>query len=79
MRALPAAVLSIVLTGSGAFAAEPALAPGKPAGVHTAQMENSTIILVAGAAVVAAAVAVAVSGDDNNNVTATATTTTTSP
>ncbi len=78
MRVPVAAALSIILTGSGALAAEPALAPGKPAGVHKAQMESSSLILVAGVAVVAAAVAIAVSGDDNNAIAPATTSTSTS-
>ncbi len=80
MRALTATVLSIALTaslaGSAAFAETP-LAPGKPAGVHKAQLENGTIILVAGVAVVAAGIAVAVSNNNNNVTPATTATTTT--
>ncbi len=81
MRALTAPVLSITFTaslaGSAAFADTP-LAPGKPAGVQKAQLENGTLIIVAGVAVVAAGIAIAVSNGNNNNTTATAATTTTS-
>ncbi len=80
MRALTAVLLSIALTtslaGSAAFAETP-LAPGKPAGIHKAQLENGTIIILAGAAVVAAGIAIAVSNDSNNTTPATTVATTT--
>jgi hypothetical protein len=54
------------------------LTPGKPAGVHTAQFEGSTPIIIVGVAVVAAAIAVAASsGGSNGPTTSTSTSATT--
>jgi hypothetical protein len=75
MRAPIAAILSLVLTGTAALAETP-LAPGKPAGIHQAQMQTPTLLIVAGVAVVAAGIALAASGGSNNNTTVATTTTT---
>ncbi len=76
MRAPIAAILSLVLTGTAALAETP-LPAGKPAGLHPAQMEKPTLLIIGGVAVVAAGIALAASGGSNNNNTAVATTTTT--
>jgi len=75
---------TLVLAAPGALAnGVVPLTPGKPAGLHQAQLEDSNAIwIVAGAALVGIGVALAVS-DDNSSPTATApaatSTTTTTP
>jgi hypothetical protein len=70
MKAVSATVLSLLMfaaSASGAFAdvanAAP-LAPGKPAGVHKAQFEDGTgMLVVAGAALIGITAALASSGN----------------
>ena len=56
-----AIVTAIVFSVSGMAVADP-LAPGKPAGVHTAQLGNTEWLVFGGIAVVAAAVLIANAG-----------------
>ncbi len=63
MRNLCIATVAASLILSPAAWAGP-LSPGKPAGVHQAQILNSTVMIVVGVAVVAAAIAVAASSSN---------------
>jgi hypothetical protein len=76
MRAPIAAILSLVLTGTAALAETP-LPAGKPAGLHPAEMQTPTLLIIGGIAIVAAGIAIAASGGSNNNTTATVPTTST--
>ncbi|HKB95771.1 MAG TPA: hypothetical protein VKB94_02910 [Rhizomicrobium sp.] len=68
MRTLIAVALSTTLIASTALAAEVGpLAPGKPAGVRQAQMNNTTWVLI-GAGVVAA-IAIGVASSSNGSPT----------
>lgn len=50
---MTAVAMAAALTASQAMAADvPALVPGKPAGVHTAQGHHSNLLLIAGVATV---------------------------
>ena len=81
-----ATILSLLISplGPGAFAAEAALTPGKPAGIKQAQEQDSMVPLaVFGAAAIGIGIALAVS-DNNDTATpgtppTTTTTTTTAP
>jgi hypothetical protein len=75
MRTIGAALVALTMTVSGAFAAEGALAPGKPAGTRQAQIETGGVLLVAGIVAVAAVIAVVASTTSGNNNTVTPTTT----
>lgn len=78
MRTIGAVVLASSLLVSSAFAATDSaapLAPGKPAGVKQAQMENNTLLLVVGLGVVAGGIALLASGGGNGTVTTTTTST----
>ena len=66
MRKLCSFVIAIGLTASPMAWAEP-LAPGKPAGVHQAQMTDKEWLLLGGVAAVGIGVAVAVSGGRSSN------------
>lgn len=57
--------------------AKPDLAPGKPAGVQQAQMENNTVMAVGALGLLGLGIGLAASGDSNVITTATTTTTTT--
>lgn len=78
-------ILALSLAGALAEVPAPSLAPGKAAGLHQAQLEGGTgMILLAGAALVAVAVVLATSDDSSgpsqtNVPPPTTTTTTTSP
>ena len=62
-KAMTAMVVVAAMAGSQALAADGALAPGKPAGVHEARMGGPNLLLIGGAALVAVVgIAVAVSG-----------------
>ncbi|MBA2587887.1 MAG: hypothetical protein H0U98_04595 [Alphaproteobacteria bacterium] len=62
---LTAMVVVAAMAGSQALAADGALAPGKPAGVHQAARSPS-LLLIGGAAVIAVVgIAVAVSGSND--------------
>lgn len=85
MRSVASAtILSLLIASTGAFAAsQPSLAPGKPAGIKTAQnQEDITPLYVFGAAAIGIGIALAVSGDDDatpGTPPTTTTTTTTAP
>ena len=67
MRAIGAALVAMSLTFSSAFAADGALAPGKPAGTKEAQIETGGVLLVAGILAVAAIIAVVASTTQGNS------------
>jgi hypothetical protein len=75
MRAIGAALVAMTMTVSGAFAADGALAPGKPAGTRQAQIEAGGVLLVAGIVAVAAVIAVVASTTSNGTNTSTNATT----
>ena len=80
MRIIGATILASSLVVSSSFAATNAtapLAPGKPAGVKQAQMEDNTLLLVLGVGVVAGGIALVASGGSDHVVTATTTSTST--
>lgn len=70
MRAMLAAVLTTTLLTSTAFAADGALAPGKPAGTQQAQIESGGVMLVVGIVALAAVIAVVASTTQGNGSTA---------
>lgn len=79
MRLFISAVMA-VLFASSAFAGETAgaaLAPGKPAGVKSAQLMDNTVVIGLGVALVAAGIAIAASSGSSHN--AATVTTSTSP
>ena len=51
-KAMTAAAMVAALTASGAMAADGTLAPGKPAGVQSAQAKGTSLLLIGGAAIV---------------------------
>ncbi|HWY66781.1 MAG TPA: hypothetical protein VNX61_16320 [Rhizomicrobium sp.] len=66
-KSVVAAVTVAAMVGSSAFAADRALAPGKPAGVKSAQdIGNGTLIIGIGAAAVITAVAITVSNQSGD-------------
>jgi hypothetical protein len=69
MRAMLAAVLATTLVTSNAFAADGALAPGKPAGTRQAQIESGGVMLVVGIVALAAVIAVVASTTQGNSST----------
>jgi len=79
MRSISAVALAASLLVTNAYAATPSLAPGKPAGVHQAQMgKSNTLFIALGVGIFAAGIALAASGDSNKVTPATSTSTTTS-
>jgi hypothetical protein len=71
MRAIGAALVAMTMTVSGAFAADGALAPGRPAGTKQAQIETGGVLLVAGIVAVAAVIAVVASTTQGNSTAST--------
>jgi hypothetical protein len=79
MRVLAASLLATTLFVSQAFAGETAtslpqassLAPGKPAGVHKADLEMGGVLLVGGLLVIAGAIALVASGTQGHSSTTT--------
>jgi hypothetical protein len=71
MRLIATSLAALMITAGVAAAADvnAPLAPGKPAGVHSAQMGDNTLLIALGAGAFVAAVAVLASGSGNNNVT----------
>ena len=69
MRNLCSAAIAASLILSSAASADP-LSSGKPAGIHDAQMANSTLLIVVGVGVVAAAIALAASSSNGGGPTA---------
>jgi len=79
MRSFAAGALAlslVVSTAAGANSVTP-MAPGKPAGVKQAQVQNSTMFVVLGVGLLAAGIGLAASGDSNVITPAPTTTTTT--
>ena len=71
-------VLILALSASGTSAAEPPLAPGKPAGLHQAQIQDGTVMLaIAGVALVGIGIALATAGNGSAPPSTTSTTSTT--
>jgi hypothetical protein len=65
MRKFCAAILSVALISTSAFAAsslDNGLAPGKPAGVRQAQTGNQVVMVIAGVAIAAMVVALSSGG-----------------
>jgi hypothetical protein len=80
MKTILATVLTLALSAPGALAdnAVP-LAPGKPAGLHQAQFEDSNgMLIVAAAALVGIGVALSVAGNGSAPIATTPTTSSTS-
>jgi hypothetical protein len=66
-KSVVAAVTVTAMVGSSAFAADRALAPGKPAGVKSAQeIGTGTLLIGLGAAAVITAVAITVSNQSGD-------------
>ena len=66
-KSVVAAIVATTMVGSSAFAADGALAPGKPAGVKQAlDIGNGTLFIGLGAAAALAAVAVIVSNQSGD-------------
>ena len=82
-KSVVAAVTVATMVGSAAFAADGALAPGKPAGVKPAlEIGTGTLLIGLGAAAVFAAVAITVADQNGTHVgsaTFSAATTTSAP
>ena len=77
MRIFGAALLATTLMVTSAFAAP--LAPGKPAGVKTAQMMGDhTLLIIGGVAIVGLGIGLAASSGSSNGITAVSTGTSTS-
>jgi hypothetical protein len=70
-KTIVAAVTVATMIGSSAFAADGALAPGKPAGVKTAQIGTGTLLIAGAAVAVIAAVAIVVSNQSGDKAAAT--------
>jgi len=67
LKSVVAAVTVAAMVGSTAFAADRALAPGKPAGVKSAQeISKGTLLIGIGAAAVVTAVAIVVSNQSGD-------------
>jgi hypothetical protein len=79
MRNLIAAALSLCLAATSAAAGNAPLAPGKPAGVKTAQMDTTALLVILGigGTIAAIAFATASSGNPGQPVTPTTVPTTT--
>jgi hypothetical protein len=74
MRTFSAAILAVTLLATNAFAVP--LTSGKPAGVKTAQMENSNaILIVAGIGIVALGIGLAASSSGGGPTSVSATVT----
>jgi hypothetical protein len=66
-KSVVAAITVATLVGSSAFAADGALAPGKPAGAKPAQeVSTGTLLIAGGAAAVITAVAIVVSNQSGD-------------
>ena len=75
---LAAILAAVPVTASLAADSNQTLAPGKPAGVKQAQMENQALTIAFGVGLLAAGIAIATTGGNGGN-TVTTTTTGTSP
>jgi hypothetical protein len=68
MKIASTLIVSFLLIATSAVAADKgALAPGKPAGVHGAQIEDVTPLMFFGAAAVGIGIALAVSNNNNSS------------
>ena len=78
MRLFVTAVLATTRFASTAFAGDTGafLAPGKPAGLKNAQMEDNTLVIAVGLGLVAAGIAVAASSGNSHNPVSISTSTT---
>lgn len=78
MRLSLSAALAVVVFASTALAGEApkTLAPGKPAGVKEAQMQDNTLVIGLGLGLIAAGIAVAASSSNSHNLTTVSTSTT---
>jgi len=76
MRSICAVLVAMTMTASGAFAADGALTPGKPAGVKQAQIDNGELLLAAGVVLAAGVIAVIASTNQKTTPIVTATSTT---
>jgi hypothetical protein len=65
-KAMTAAAMVAALTASHAMAADGTLAPGKPAGVQSAQAKGTSLLLIGGAAIVTV-VAIVVASQQGND------------
>ena len=79
MRSTIAVLLAMTISTSAFAQADSALAPGKPAGVHQAQMtmNGDLLLILGGVAVVGAVVAIAASNHHSSSAGGGTTTTTT--
>ena len=66
-KSVVAAIAAAAMISTSAFAADGALTPGKPAGVHQAQIGTGFLIIGIGAAAVLTAVAIVVSNQSGRN------------
>ena len=74
---LATALMVVPVAGSLAAETSQPLAPGKPAGVKQAQVEDQTLTIAFGAGLLAAGIIIATTGGNGNGTPATSTTTTT--
>jgi hypothetical protein len=80
MKAFTATTLALALSVTPALAAAGPLAPGKPAGVHRADLgEGNTMLYIGAAALVAIGIVLATQGNDSGPTQPTNTVTGTSP
>ena len=66
-KSVVAAVAVAAMISSSAFAADGALAPGKPAGVHKAEIGTGTLLLGLFGAAILTGVAITVGNQSGNN------------
>lgn len=66
-KSVVAAIAAAAMISTSALAADGALAPGKPSGVHEAQVGTGFLIIGLGAAAVLTAVAIVVSNQGGHN------------
>ena len=79
MRRFLLSLVIVSLSASGTFAADPPLAPGKPAGVRQAQLQDGTgMVVVAGVAIIGIGIALATAGNGATSPNTNPTTSTTS-
>ena len=80
MRSFLLPLLVVALSASGTYAANPPpLAPGKPAGLHQARLQNGTMMLaIGGVALVGIGIALATAGNGSAPPSTTISTTSTS-
>lgn len=66
-KSVVAAIAAAAMISTSALAADGALAPGKPSGVHQAQIGTGTLIIGLAGAAVLTAIAIVVSNQSGNN------------